>query len=290
MRVLVTGAGGFVGRHVASALAARGWQVLAGVHRHRPPELESVAGIEVVPADLAGAQPLPVRGTCEAIVHCAAALPSRVPDEAELIRQNVDGMRRLLDFAAEAGVRTFLHCSSMAAFGRIEVDVVTPDTPVMAPGAYGRSKLEGERLLAAAAASGPLRALSVRLPGVVGAGSHDNFLSGLVAALRAGEPIVARNPEALFNNIVHVDDLTGFFADLLGSLAPGHRITTIAAREPMTIRAIVALLSAAAGREVRVTYETGGRPFLIDPEPARALGYRVPTVRDSLERLARDCL
>jgi UDP-glucose 4-epimerase len=177
----------------------------------------------------------------------------------------------------------------MSVYGRIDADVVGPDTPIMEPGAYGRSKLEGERLLAAAAASAPLRALSVRLPGVVGPGSHDNFLSAVVAAIRSDEPIVARNPEALFNNIVHVEDLAGFFADLLEKLPAGHRVTTIAADLPITIGAIVAQLYAAAGRTPRVTYETGGRPFLIDPEPARALGYRVPTVEDSIRRLARDC-
>lgn len=290
MRVLVTGAGGFVGRHMAKALAGRGWQVLAGVHRQRPIEFDGVAGIEIVQADLADAQPLAFEGACEAIVHCAAALPSAVPNANELFRQNVEGMRRVLEWAHEAGSRTVLYCSSMSAFGRIDVDLVTPDVPVADPDAYGRSKLEGERLLRDFAATSGVRALSVRLPGVVGAGSHHNFLSNLVTAIRGDRPLVVRNPSALFNNIVHIDDLTGFFAELLHTLQPGHRMTTIAADGPMTISAAVSQLCAAAGREGRITYEEGGRSFLICPESARALGYRVPTVEDSIHRLARDCL
>ncbi len=290
MRVLVTGAGGFVGRHAVKTLAARGWHVTALVHRHCPAELEGIPGVDIVQADLAGVQQPAFPAPCEAIVHCAAALPTAVPVEAELLRQNVEGMRRLLAFAQVAGTRAVLYCSSMAVFGRIDADLVTPDLPVQQPGAYGRSKLEGERMLAGYAAASGASTLSIRLPGVVGSGSHDNFLSNIVAAIGEGRPVVARNPQALFNNIVHIDDLVGFFADLLGTLEPGHRVTTIAADAPMTISAIVSQLGAAAGRAATFTYEEGGHSFLISPEPARALGYRVPTVEDSVRRLARDCL
>src|SRR5450631_2478807 len=182
MRVLVTGAGGFVGSHTAEGLAWRGWDVVALVHRNRPAALAGIPGIEIVQADLAGPVPLPLSGPCEAIVHCAAAIPPTVPDEAELFRQNVEGMRSVLAFARAAGTRIILNCSSMSAFGRIEADVVTPDVAPIEPGTYGRSKLEGEKMLAAHAAATCAHALSLRLPGVVGKGSHDNFLSTIITA------------------------------------------------------------------------------------------------------------
>ncbi len=96
----------------------------------------------------------------------------------------------------------------MAVYGRVEDDVVDPDTPVREPNAYGRSKLACERLLAdLSRAHSDLRALSIRLPGVVGPGSHDNFLSDTMTRLAAGQNVVARTPDALFNNVVHIDDL-----------------------------------------------------------------------------------
>ena len=42
--------------------------------------------------------------------------------------------------------------------------------------------------------------------------------------------------------------------------------------------------------EVVISFEQGGHSFLISTQSARALGYRVPTVEDSIRRLARDCL
>jgi len=64
----------------------------------------------------------------------------------------------------------------------------------------------------------------------------------------------------------------------------------MAADGPLPIRQVIARLFAATGRPQQVAYETGGQPFVISPEPARALGYKVPTVADSLDRFARDCL
>jgi len=290
MRVLVTGIGGFVGGHVARHFAERGHSVTGIVHRSRPADPQSFASLEIVQTDLAGTGPLPVSGPHDAVVHCASALPSNVRDEAELVRINVEGSRQVFEYARTAGVRTVIYCSSMAAFGTVDADVVDLQTPVVAPGAYGRSKLEGERLLADIAGSGPLRALSVRLPGVVGRGSHDNFLSGVMAAILKDQPVTGRNPGAPFNNIVHVADLAAFFADLLTTLPPGHRMTTIAAAMPITIGKAISLLYATAGRPERASYEMGGRPFTISPEPARALGYRVPDTADSLRRFALDAL
>ena len=288
MRVLISGAGGFVGRHLAPAVARKGCDVVALVRRTRPAVLDQQKGLSVERADLAQAERLPA-GPFDAIVHCAAAIPAAVHDETELFRINVEGSRRLFEHAVHAGATIIIFCSSMAVYGRIEDDVVGPDTLAREPNAYGRSKLECERLLAelSRARSG-MAALSIRLPGVVGPGSHDNFLSDTMTRIAAGEAAVARNPAALFNNVVHIDDLAHFVGALLGSLPLGHRATTIGAENPLPIRDVVAIMEAAAGRAGTVDYEHGGgRPFLISNEHAKSLGYRPATVRDSVERFAR---
>jgi hypothetical protein len=112
----------------------------------------------------------------------------------------------------------------------------------------------------------------------------------VMAAILEDRPVEGRNPNAPFNNIVHVGDLATFFADLLTTLPPSHRMTTMAAERPTTIRRAISLLYATARRPERVSYETGGRPFTISPEPARALGYRVPGTADSVRRFALDAL
>jgi nucleoside-diphosphate-sugar epimerase len=210
-----------------------------------------------------------------------------VPNEAELARINVEGTRRLFAHAIDAGAGMIVFCSSMAVYGRIAVDIVGPDTPINDADAYGRSKRVAEHLLAELSCThAALRALSIRLPGVVGAGSHDNFLSDAMGRLAAGEMISVRNPDAPFNNIVHIDDLARFAGTLFTTLPRGHRVVTIAAVDPLPVREVVGILNEAAGGAGEVRYRSEGHSFLISSEDARALGYRPPTVRDAVHRFA----
>jgi nucleoside-diphosphate-sugar epimerase len=289
VRVLISGAGGFVGQHLAVALARNSHDVVALVRQTRPAALEQRTSLSVERAELVQAGRLPA-GRFDAVIHCAAAIPAKVSDEGDLLRINVDGSRHLFDHAVNAGAGIIIFCSSMAVYGRITDDVVDPDTPVREPDGYGRSKLACERLLAdLSRAHSRLRALSIRLPGVVGPGSHHNFLSDTMAGLAAGETVVVRNPQAPFNNVVHIDDLARFAETVLGTLQAGHRAVTIGAENPLPIRDVVGIMAAAAGRVGAVRYEPGGHSFLISSEYARTLGYRPATVRDSVERFARGC-
>ncbi|MEM8811176.1 MAG: NAD(P)-dependent oxidoreductase [Pseudomonadota bacterium] len=287
MRILVTGAGGFVGRHVARALAKSGHDVLASVHRSVPDSLSDNPALRVVRFDMTASEPLDMDGSLDGVVHCAAALPSVIQDPDQLYRINVNGMERLLEGALKAGARSFVSCSSMSAFGKISDSEVTLDTPSIEPDAYGRAKLESERLLAEASSAG-LSGLSIRLPGVVGLGSHDNFLSGAMARILKGEPVAARNPDALFNNIVHVDNLAGFMAARLRATEAGHWVTTLAAEKPLPIKRVLQIMFEEAGVPENLTFSVGGSPFLIDTAPARALGFRPPTTEDCVRRFARE--
>jgi nucleoside-diphosphate-sugar epimerase len=288
VRLLISGAGGFVGRHLVAAMAHDWHDVVALVRRPGwPAMLDRSPRVQVECADLARATILPA-GPFDAVIHCAAAIPAAVPDAAELFRINVEGSRRLFEHALRSGASTIIFCSSMAVYGRIDTAMVDPETPVCDPGPYGRSKLECERLLSELSRShSSVRALSIRLPGIVGPGSHHNFLSDTVASFATGVAVTARNPDALFNNVVHVDDLAGFVETLLRSLPSGHRTTTIAAADPLPIREVVGILKTFGPPSATVEYHDDGHSFLISNDRARSLGYQPATVRDSVERFAR---
>jgi nucleoside-diphosphate-sugar epimerase len=287
VRILISGAGGFVGGHLALAMARGGHDVVALVRRVLRADLDGPMDVQIEQADLAVETEALPAGPFDAVIHCAAAIPSTVPDEAELTRINVEGSCRLFKHAVKSGAGIIVFCSSMAVYGRVVADVVDPDTPIDRPGTYGRSKLESERMLAELShAHFGLRALSIRLPGVVGPGSHHNFLSDAMERLAAGERISVRNPEAPFNNVVHIDDLAHFIDTLFKTLPPGNRVTTVAAIDPLPVRDVVGMLQEAAGRAGEVRYRREGHSFLISSEHARSLGYRPPTVRDAVERFA----
>jgi nucleoside-diphosphate-sugar epimerase len=142
-RALVTGGSGFLGAHVADALAGAGFEVRT-IDVVDPP---AGAGHEFSRTDVRDAEGVrrAVRG-CEVVVDNAALVPiSRVP--LERYREvNVGGCRNVLAAAGEEGAYV-VHVSSTSVYGVPERLPVTRDTPLRPFEDYGRSKAEAERLV-----------------------------------------------------------------------------------------------------------------------------------------------
>jgi predicted dehydrogenase/nucleoside-diphosphate-sugar epimerase/glycosyltransferase involved in cell wall biosynthesis len=147
--VLVTGAAGFLGRHVVTALARCGIEVRALVRdpARVPFDVEGCA--TVVTGDLGDeAQLRRALDGVEAVINCAATTDNRAPWEVHE-RANVDGVRNLLTAAADAGVARVVHVSSVAVYGLAD-GRYDERAPVEArdPWAYyPRSKLASEQVV-----------------------------------------------------------------------------------------------------------------------------------------------
>jgi len=284
--VVVTGAGGFVGGFVAPWLAARGYDVTAISRR---PVVEVLPRLTWREANLRLPESLPRR--FDALIHCAAETPERCPEPGNLYRRNIDISQSVFDQALEARARAVIFLSSMSAYGMIAVPVVTEDTPPQDLDPYGRAKRDSESLLQSCVARGLRSGLTIRLPGTVGKGSHDNFLSVALHRVLSGEPVKGRNPESLFNNIVYVGDLAAFLGTWITNPEPGYAVTNLAATEPLRMLEVLALLFAFCRREERIVFEPGGKkPFLISLDRALSLGYCPSTVKASVESFVRDSI
>ncbi|MGA2251726.1 NAD-dependent epimerase/dehydratase family protein, partial [Terracidiphilus sp.] len=115
MKVFLTGATGFVGHHVAKALAAQGAELLFLVRKSSNlSNLEGIRG-EIVVGDLLDASTYAsaLQG-CEAVLHVAADYRLWIRDPDTMYRANVEGTRDLLRAAREAGVRRVVYTSSVA--------------------------------------------------------------------------------------------------------------------------------------------------------------------------------
>lgn len=201
--VLVTGAGGFIGRVLVRRLLREGLggQVLrrlvvadlslAGLSDDA--RLRYVEGSIAEPGVMARAFAEPV----EVVFHLASAPGGACERDPELSRRvNLDATQHLLDRLRQQGsAPRLVFASTVAVYGDPlppRVDEDTPATPVLT---YGAHKLASEILIADATRRGWVRGLSLRLPGVVarpgdGAGLMSAFMSQLFWRLRAGEPIV----------------------------------------------------------------------------------------------------
>ena len=159
MKIFLTGATGFIGHHVARALAADGAQLRMLVRRtSNLANLEGIKG-ETHVGDLADPESLkPALAGCDAVVHVAADYRLWIPDPAAMYKANVDGTRELLRLAREARVKRFVYTSSVATMHfRRDGLVINEDTPVSLGdmvGHYKRSKFLAEQEAIKAARGG----------------------------------------------------------------------------------------------------------------------------------------
>lgn len=180
--ILVTGAKGFVGRHLCRALGERGYKVRGTLRADPPPP---AGGIEYMASGDIGPETdwRPCLGGVEAVVHAAARVHVPRGREADPMatyrRVNVAASLRLARQCAEAGVRRFVFLSSIKA-GKAD------RAPDRAP--YGISKLEAEGALAALARETGLELVILRPPLVYGPDAAANFAL-LARAVAKGLPL-----------------------------------------------------------------------------------------------------
>ena len=179
MNALVTGATGFVGRHLVDALVQAGDSVTALV---RSPEKGKALGkgVRLAPGHLGSMEALrsAVHGQ-DVIYHVAGLVAAR--NEAEFLAVNRDGTLRLVEAAADAGCPRIVLVSSLAAGGPVARGTRRSGDEEAAPvTAYGRSKLAGERAVRQAG----LPWVIVRPPAVYG--PFDTEMLRVFRAVRLG--------------------------------------------------------------------------------------------------------
>jgi len=190
-RVLVTGAAGFIGRHLCRSLVAKGVAV-RGMTRSAGgvdiPNVESAIARDILDRD--GIRSA-LQGM-ETVVHLAARVHANedrsVDPAVECQRINVDGTELLLEEAVAAGVKKFVFISSVKAVAGSSDKLLTHETPPQPVDAYGESKLEGERLVRFVATRQAMHAPILRLPNVYGPEMKAN-MGMLFKAVQKGIPL-----------------------------------------------------------------------------------------------------
>jgi NADH dehydrogenase len=226
MKVLVTGASGFIGAALTRRLAAQGHEVRALARRPGSvpagPRVEPFAGDMADAGSLEGAS----RGM-EAIVHLACA--TGVADERIVRAVNVEGTRTLLDAAQRHGVRRFVFVSTVSATRE-------------RMGPYGRTKKEGEAMVAHSG----LEWVTVR-PSLVYGSAPIGLFASLAAYLRSLPVVPVIGDGAVELDPIHVDDVCEVLAQCLTRPEVVGRTYDLLGPERVTFNEFLARLSNALG-------------------------------------------
>jgi nucleoside-diphosphate-sugar epimerase len=254
--VLVTGATGFVGSHLAAHLAGRGDEVRCLVRRPAEAGWLAALGVRVVPGALDDAASLQAAVAGTDVVYHLAGLTA-AGSEAEFLAVNAEGTARLLAAAAAArpAPARFVHVSSLAAVGPTEPgQLVTEASPCRPVTAYGRSKLAGEAVVRRSALPWTI----VRPPAVYG--PRDRELLRVFRIARFGfAPVFGRGRQEL--SLVYVEDLAAGLAQ--AAAAPHAAGATYHLAHPGIVSALD--LVREIGRAVR-----GRAPLVVPVPPAIA--------------------
>jgi len=214
MRILVTGATGFTGGHLARRLASLGHEVRALVRSERDaaPLLEN--GIEPVVGQLTSRKDvLNAARECEQIYHVAAVFRTAGHHDKHYMDVNVGGTQNVIAAARAYGCSRLIHCSTGGVHGHVANPPANEDYPYGADDIYQRSKLAAEREVQTALASG-LPAVIVR-PGAIYGEGDERFLK-LFRAIQRGIFVMVGSGRTRLH-LVHVDDLVSGFV-LCGSV------------------------------------------------------------------------
>ncbi|MFF3504828.1 UDP-glucose 4-epimerase GalE [Streptomyces sp. NPDC003247] len=287
MTWLITGGAGYIGAHVVRGMTEAGERVVvyddlsSGVAERVPAGVPLVAGSTLDKALVARTL---AEHSVTGVVHLAARKQVGESVERPLLyyRENVEGLRVLLEAVTEAGVPSFVFSSSAAVYGMPDVDLVTEETPCAPMSPYGETKLAGEWLVRATGRATGLSTASLRYFNVAGAASPDLADTGVLNLVpMVFERLTRHAPPRIFGDdyptpdgtcvrdYIHVTDLAEAHVAAARALqaSPGHSLTlNIGRGEGVSVREMIDLVNAVTGY---------GRPPTVTPrrpgDPARVV-------------------
>jgi len=280
MRVLVTGASGFVGYAVASLLVEEGHEVIAFT---RTDTSDLPAGVTPAVGDLRDGDSIPrALAGVEGVCHLAGLATVRESFERPLDywRTNVGGTLAVLAglSGSEMPARVVL-ASTCAVYGPQAVQPMSEATPLDPTSPYGTSKLAADRATADLAATGAIGAISLRAVNIAGAvrGRPDLDESRLIPKLLAVQQ--GRAPELVVNgdgsavrDFVHVADMAAAFSLALEHCEPGSwRAFNVGSGRRTTVNDVIEAAESVTGRPVPVRR----RPAANEPREVLADSTRI---------------
>jgi len=286
MHVLVTGAGGTVGRFITRRLLEDGHRVT--VLGRRPLD-DRPTGF--CPYDLA--EPVPCLPEADALVHCALFhVPGKFrggegDDPERFQRLNVEGTRLLFQAARKAGCRQAVFLSSRAVYGDHRQGEILSETDPLQPSTlYGQVKVAGEEMLKAL--TGPaFQGTALRATGIYGhvPGRADHKWTGLFKAFFAGEKIAPRRATE-----VHGEDLAAAVSLVLERADRLEDFETFNVSDLLLdLRELLEEFAAQCGRSGLLPATSSATPGIMDTAKLEAQGWQ-PGGRDRLKQFLRSCV
>jgi nucleoside-diphosphate-sugar epimerase len=288
-KVLVTGAGGFIGSRVVDQLLSDRMDVRCLVRRtpfRTPRSSRDVVVGDVRDPSVAAEATKRV----DTVFHFAAAVHRRATED-EYRSINVEGTRNIARAAGANNVRHFVFASSTSVYGKGGVSF-KEESPCRPDNAYGQSKLMAEKAAADVAAETGMRLTILRLSTVYGEGEPGN-VSRLIKAVAKHGPLVL-GKGANRKSMTYVDNVAALCSRLARWPGPsGVSILNVADPEPYRLDEIVAAIASALNKPrhlVRVDRRLALVGSWCLTVAARLLGRKSPLTPEQVVKITEDAV
>lgn len=278
MKVLVTGATGFIGRHLIERLTHEGHHICALVLPEEDLSSLEPVSMDIVRGDVCDYQTVERAAVnCQLIFHLAAKTEASGSSRKALEDVNIQGTANVARAARHVGAGRLVFCSSGALYGRAIRNRSINEETIPAPdSAYGKSKFLAEQILLAHHQRDGLPVVLARLSAVFGLGAM-SWLN-LFQTIAAGR-LRLIGDGGNFHHVAHIADIVDGLA-LCGSVAGIEGKTYIlAGAEPVQLRDLVQTIAEAVGAPGLPT-NLPALPFRLYEMASRHLfswtGYRLP--------------
>jgi len=279
MNILVTGASGFIGSRVANFLSNKKFRIFCN-YNNKLIKIKKVKKIR-----LSITKNFNIKSSIDVIIHCASKTPVNSNNNKITFNQNVNMMKSLINFSKKKNVKCFIFLSSMSAYGIIKKKILFESYKPYKPNSYGKSKIECEQLLIDYSKITKTPYLIIRLPGVVGLGSHSNFITEITKKIFKNEKIIVSNRNDFFNNIVFIDDLSKYILKIIKTKKIRYNLINLASKNKLKISNLINFIyeKLKIKNKKIIWIKNKKRSFTINLNKASQNGYSSSSVKKSLE-------
>jgi len=277
MRILITGARGFVGQHLSYELVKRGHKVFL-LDLDNPPNARDLRTV-CISTDIGNYAALErafESSKPEAVYHLAAVTGVTTAFEQEelCLRTNIIGTYNVVKASVKSGASIMIFASSREVYGETIGRATREDAETMPNNLYGLTKLMGEEILRWHCKIGGCRFVIFRITNVYGPGGEKYGIHKILKKINAGEAVTVMGGKQMMN-FIYITDLISAFSKALRNHKADNEIFNLAGPDTMTIGEAVARICTITGRKVAVN-KTPMRPtetlrFIPDISRARRM-------------------
>ena len=202
MKILITGAGTFIGNAICSYLIKKKNLIYGSYNSHKPSNLNKK--IKLIKINLE--KKIKFNKNFDLLIHCASRVPSDGINKKNY-QFNINSLKKIIKICKNNKCKRIIFLSAMSVYGMEKKIIAKEEVYGKKLDYYGLSKKNSEEILINFSKKEKIITTIFRLPGVIGKGSKEIFLKKINEKIRKKQKILIYNSEKKFNNVIEINSL-----------------------------------------------------------------------------------